>query len=79
MTENKTIRRYTHSPMKIEHNDITAEIMENGRIILTRNIGETEFDSVEVPASLIFKLSMLLRATRSVKYINVAEKDALEM
>ena len=72
--ENK-IRRYTHTPLAIEHYGITASIQANGRIIITKHVSSSdEVDEVEIPASLVFKLASLLKATRKVEYVNVAEK-----
>jgi len=81
-TEDQQIRRYVHSPLTIEHNGINASITENGRVVLSKvdekaSTKETvEYDEIEVPASLIFKLASLLKATRKVKYVTFAEMNA---
>ncbi len=69
------IKRYTHQPLTIEHYGIHAKIQENGKIILSSQpekdteTGELDWDEVEVPASLIFKLANLLKDTRIVTYV----------
>ncbi|SRR5260221_6534608 len=81
--ENKEgmVKRYVHQPLTVEHYGIHAAIKENGKVIIsgapvTVN-GEVEYDEVEVPASLIFKLATLLKATRTIKFVNVAEAKNL--
>lgn len=74
------IKRYVHSPIAIEHHGIQASIHANGKLTLTkvaRVVGgeEVEFDEVEIPASLIFKLATLLRATRKIVYVGLNEVD----
>jgi hypothetical protein len=77
-----TVKRYVHSPLSIEHNGIQASIQKNGRIILTKvakvNGDEVEFDEVEIPASLVFKLGSLLRATRKVEFVAIQEAAQYE-
>jgi len=65
---------YVHQPLTIEHFGIHAKIQENGKILITsagekNEVGEIEYDEVEIPASLVFKLANLLRDTRTVKQI----------
>lgn len=72
------IKRYVHSPLTVEHNGINASITENGKVILSRVVkthenGDVEFDEVEIPASLVFKLASLLKATRKVKFLTLSE------
>lgn len=71
------IKRYVHSPLTVEHNGINASITENGKVILAKVIkqvgDEVEYDEIEIPASLIFKLASLLKATRKVKYLTIGE------
>lgn len=72
------VKRYSHSPLTIEHHGINASITENGRVILSKVAkveGDmVEYDEVEIPASLVFKLSDLLRATRKIQYVTLGEK-----
>jgi hypothetical protein len=81
--ENK-IKRYVHSPLETEHNGITARIKENGRIILSKPAGLDSdqktpiYDEIEIPASLVFKLSNLLKATRKVKFVSLAEAGNMQ-
>lgn len=75
--EEQKIKRYVHSPLKVDHNGITAEIKENGRIVLSNenddSVPGTAYDKIEIPASLVFKLASLLKATRKVKWMNLSE------
>jgi hypothetical protein len=79
--ENK-IRRYVHQPLTVEHYGIHAKIMENGRVLITGSPvkaedGSLEYDEVEIPASLVFKLATLLKATRTIKYVSAIEAATL--
>lgn len=73
------IKRYVHSPLTVEHNGINASITEGGKVILAKVVGkvagtdDVEYDEIEIPASLIFKLASLLKATRKVKYLSLSE------
>jgi hypothetical protein len=62
-------KQYTHQPLNIEHLGMTAKIQENGRIIIRS--AEIEYDEIEVPASLIFKLAQALKMTRTVEMVPV--------
>lgn len=74
---NDKIKRWIHSPLTVEHNGINASIKEDGKVVLNKSVeGTEEFDEIEVPASLIFKLAQLLKATRKVKYVNVSDVDS---
>lgn len=73
------IKRYVHQPLAIEHFGIHAKIQPNGKVIITSppvkiaGTDEIEYDEVEIPASLVFKLASLLKATRTVTFVDVAE------
>src|SRR5262245_6829912 len=71
------IRRYVHSPLTVEHQGINAAITANGKIVLSKVakvVGdEVEYDELEIPASLVFKLASLLKATRKVEYVSLTE------
>lgn len=75
------IRRYTHQTLSIEHNGISAKIQSNGRVFLScvskdqsdAEQGEVIMDEIEIPASLVFKLGQLLRATRTVEYVAIGQ------
>lgn len=69
-----TIKRYVHQPLTVDHYGIRAKIQENGKVLIT-GIADKDgiFDEIEVPASLIFKLTSLLKATRSIQYVDVTE------
>ncbi len=78
------VKRYVHQPLTIEHYGIHAKIQENGRVVISSSgipvqgaPGELEYDEVEIPASLIFKLATLLKATRTVKFVSVTEAALL--
>lgn len=77
-----TIRRYIHQPITIEHFGIHAAIKENGKVMITK-VGkvvgeEVEYDEIEIPASLVFKLASLLKATRKIEYIPVGSASPRE-
>ena len=71
------IKRYVHSPLTVEHNGVNASITENGKVVLSKvaNVkgDEVEYDEIEIPASLVFKLASLLKATRKVKYVAISD------
>lgn len=77
------IKRYMHQPLTVEHYGLHAKIQENGRVLITsqpqavKGSDEFEYDEVEVPASLIFKLATLLKATRTIKFVSVSEAASL--
>lgn len=77
------VKRYVHQPLVIEHYGIHAKIQENGRVLITSvsspigSEGEVEYDEVEIPASLVFKLATLLKATRTIKYVSMADASKL--
>lgn len=78
------VKRYVHQPLTIEHYGIHAKIQENGRVSISSagvpvkgSEGEFEYDEVEIPASLVFKLATLLKATRTIKFVSVAEAQNL--
>jgi len=77
------VKRYVHQPLTVEHYGIHAKIMENGKVLIT-SVGssivgtdEVEYDEVEIPASLVFKLATLLKATRTIKFVSVTEASNL--
>lgn len=72
------IKRYVHSPLTVEHNGVNAAIQENGKVVLSKvakvvDKETVEYDEIEIPASLVFKLASLLKATRKVKYVSISE------
>jgi hypothetical protein len=78
------VKRYIHQPLTIEHYGIHAKIQENGRVVISSagtpvkgSDSEIEFDEVEIPASLVFKLATLLKATRTIKFVSVSEAQNL--
>lgn len=75
------IKRYVHSPLTVEHNGVNASITENGKVILSKvakviDKETVEYDEIEIPASLVFKLASLLKATRKVKYVAISDLAA---
>lgn len=77
---NNKIRRYVHQPLDIDHHDIHCKIQKNGRVKLTRPVkGSDEYDEIEVPASLIFKIQRLLQDTRKVEWVSVSELKPEEL
>jgi len=81
-SNNGMVKRYVHQPLTVEHYGIHAKITENGRVIIssagspTGKGDEVEYDEVEIPASLVFKLATLLKATRTIKFVSMAEAQA---
>lgn len=80
----ETVKRYVHQPLTIEHYGIHAKIQENGRVVISSagtpipgSKEEVEYDEVEIPASLVFKLATLLKATRTIKFVSVQEAKNL--
>jgi hypothetical protein len=77
------IRRYVHQPLTIEHYGVHASIHENGKVSISKvaddqpTKDEVQYDEVEIPASLIFKLASLLKATRTIKYVSITEAREL--
>lgn len=75
------IRRFVHSPLAIEHHGIHAKIQENGRILITgapvtnKETQEIEYDEVDIPASLVFKLATLLKATRREEFVSISDSN----
>lgn len=76
--EDQKIKRFVHSPLEVEHNGIKAAIKENGKIDLSNMSAKDSKPAIEIPASLVFKLAQLLKATRKVKYVTVSEVDESE-
>lgn len=66
--------RYVHQPLTIEHYGIHAAIRENGTVLITGipekdpDTEEMDFEEVEIPASLVFKLANLLKDTRTIVF-----------
>ena len=76
------VKRYVHQPLTVEHYGIHAKIQENGKVLISSagkpaDDGVMEFDEVEIPASLVFKLATLLKATRTIKFVSVSESAKL--
>jgi|SRR5665213_323899 len=78
------VKRYVHQPLSIDHYGTHAKIQENGKVLITGSpiktaSGDLEYDEVEIPASLVFKLATLLKATRTVKYVKMSEALPVEV
>jgi hypothetical protein len=68
---------FTHQPLTFDHFDTHCQIQSNGRVKLTRPVPDSEeYDEIEIPASLIFKLVGLLKDTRSVEFVEVDENHS---
>lgn len=77
---NNKIRRYVHQPLTFDHFDTHCQIQSNGRIKLNKPVrGSDEYDEIEIPASLVFKLVTLLKATRKSEYVSVTEVPEEEL
>jgi len=73
---------YEHDEIEIEYRGIHAKIKKDGKVILRKDVegevkdGESiEYDEIEVPANLIFRLQTLLNNTKKVKYEPYDEKE----
>lgn len=77
------VKRYVHQPLTNEHYGIQFSIKENGKVSIRsvptpiKGSDEVEYDEVEIPASLIFKLATLLKATRTIKFVSMSEAAGL--
>lgn len=73
------VKRYVHQPLTIDHYGIHAKIQENGKVVITGipDSKSGEYDEVEIPASLVFKLATLLKDTRTIKFVNMTEAKSL--
>ena len=77
------VKRYVHQPLTTEHYGIKAQIQPNGKVKITgiptpvKGTDEVEFDEVEIPASLVFKLATLLKATRTIQFVPMTEAKGL--
>ena len=74
------VKRYVHQVLTGDHYGIHFKIQANGRVQIiatTMEAGELVSDEIELPASLIFKLATLLKATREIKFVNVSEAKDL--
>lgn len=77
------MKKYTHQPLTFEHYGIHVKIQTNGKVIIStagRPISgeEVEYDEVEIPASLIFKIATSLSLTRKVEYIPRSKPPSTE-
>lgn len=78
----QTVKRYSHQRLTTTHNDIKATIHENGKITISKPAGKDEktgdilVDEVTIPASLVFKLAQLLKATRQVEFVPLADSHS---
>lgn len=72
---NQTVKRYVHQPLTFDHYGMHVKIQENGKVLVT-GIPDSngEFDELEMPASLIFKIAQSLKLTRSVVFAEVEMK-----
>lgn len=67
--EDKT-RRFVHDPFNLQMEKLEIKCDKDGRVTLTENHDDDEYDEINVPASLIFKIAMMLEMTRSLVYID---------
>lgn len=79
------VKRYIHQPLENDHYGIHFQIKENGRVIIkstpvaVAGTDELEWDEVDIPASLVFKLAGLLKATRKITFVSIAEASAKQL
>lgn len=68
------VKRYVHQPLTFDHFGIRATIKENGHVVIASpGDDKGEYDEVEIPASLVFKLATSLKLTRTIKYVSTSE------
>ncbi len=73
------VKRYVHQPLTIDHYGIHCKIQENGKVVITGvPNSDGEYDEVEVPASLVFKLANLLKDTRTIQFVASDKTQAEE-
>lgn len=76
---NILLPRHSHKPLTFEHQGIQCAIKESGRVLIKsrpipiQGTDEVEYDEVEVPASVIFKIREKLNETRTTTYVRVVE------
>ena len=70
--EDKT-RRFVHDPFTLTQDKIKVSCDSDGKVTLIEDHEDDTFDQMTVPASLIFKIAMMLEMTRSIKYIDKKE------
>lgn len=66
-------RRYIHDPFHLEMEKLEVACDKDGRVTIKINHNEDEYEEVNVPASLIFKIAMMLEMTRSIVYVDKKE------
>ena len=77
---NKKIRRWIHPELHIDHYDIHVHMQTSGKVKLIRPVkGTDEYDEIEIPAALIFKLADLMKMTRRAEYVSVTEVPKEEL
>lgn len=67
--EDKT-RRFVHDPFNLQMEKLEIACDKDGRVTITENHDNDEYDEINVPASLIFKIAMMLEMTRSIVYVD---------
>jgi hypothetical protein len=74
-----TIKRYVHQKLHGDHNSVHWQITEGGKVILSKVVGkdektgDIEYDEIEIPASLVFKLANMLKNTREIVFVPVSQ------
>lgn len=72
--DNGKVKQYIHSPFMVEHTDnIKAECDKDGKLTITVQASNDEYDQVIVPASLIFRLAAMLTNSRRVRWVTPEE------
>ena len=75
---------WSHQPLTFEHYGIHVKIRENGRVIISKvadeqpDKDEVQYDEIDVPASLIFKIVGALKITRTAKMVPVTNGETEE-
>src|SRR5882672_7477252 len=81
--------RWVHQPLAIDHYGIHATISKDGKVKIekiadtqsaeSKDAGEVDYDEIEVPASLIFKLASALKMTRTAESVSSAISETREV
>lgn len=56
--------RWVHEPFKYAQNGIEVACDKDGKVTLSKEVGNDEIDEITVPASIILKTGYMLRTAR---------------
>lgn len=64
----KRYKHYIHSPFSLDHHGVMVKVDENGKVVITQDHENGEFDEIVTSASLFNRVLRMLQATRKVVY-----------